>query len=140
MLKQISFFLILFNVSVFSQQDIMNRFMLGQNYEQAGEFQKAKDIYEELFQKQSDNFQFFDALNRVYTQLKEYDKSISIIEQRLNTNPADINLYGLLGKTYYLKGDEQKAFETWDEAITKFPENPTSYRTIANYAIERRDF
>ncbi|OGU73854.1 MAG: hypothetical protein A2V93_08510 [Ignavibacteria bacterium RBG_16_34_14] len=118
----------------------MNRFMLGQNLEQSGQFTKARQIFEELYRQQPSNFQFFDALNRVYIQLKEYDNSISIIEQRLNSNQQDINLYGLLGKTYYLKGDEKKAFETWDEALKKFPDNPTSYRTMANYAIERRAF
>lgn len=114
--------------------------MLAQNFEQVGEFEKAKQIFEELYQQQPTNFQFFDALNRVYLQLKEYDKSITIIEQRLNSNQQDINLYGLLGKTYYLKGDEKKAFETWDEALRKFPGDPTNYRMIANYAIERRAF
>jgi len=140
MLKQIYLFLILLSLPVFSQQDIMNKFMLAQNFEQAGEFEKAKQLFEELYQRQPANFQFFDALNRVYVQLKEYDNSITIIEQRLNSNQQDINLYGLLGKTYYLKGDEKKAFETWDEALIRFPDNPTSYRTMANYAIERRAF
>ncbi len=139
MLKQISLFLILFSLSLYSQQDIINKFMLAQNFEQAGEFEKAKQLFEELYQQQPTNFQFFDALNRIYVQLKEYDNSISIIEHRLNSNQQDINLYGLLGKTYYLKGDEEKAFETWDEALKKFPD-PTSYRTMANYAIERRAF
>lgn len=140
MLRSIFIFLIFSLISVYSQQDMMNRFMLGQNYEQAGEFEKAKQIFEELYQQQSENFQFFDAINRIYIQLKEYDKSIIIIEQKLNKNQQDINLYGLLGKTYYLQGDEQRAFETWDEALKIFPENPTSYRTMANYAIERRAF
>ena len=140
MLKQVSLFLILLNLSLYSQQDMMNKFMLAQNFEQAGEFEKAKQIFEELYQQQPSNFQFFDALNRVYLQLKEYDKSLQIIEKKINSNQADINLYGLLGKTYYLKGDEEKAFDTWDEVLRKFPDNPTSYRTMANYAIERRAF
>ncbi len=139
MLKQIFSFLILFSLTVYSQQDI-NRFMLGQNYEQSSDFEKAKQIYEGLYKQQPANLQFFDALNRVYLQLKEYDNSINIIEQRLNANQQDINLFGLLGKTYYLKGDEKKAFETWDEAINKFPKDPTVYRMMANYAIERRAF
>jgi len=132
-------FIIIFGITVFPQQEVSNRFMLAQNYEQAGEFQKAKEIYEELYQQQPVNFQFFDALNRVYTQLKEYDKSINIIQQRLNSYPDDINLYGLLGKAYYLNNNEDKAFEIWDQILTKFPDI-NNYRIIANYAIERRAF
>ncbi|HSP88165.1 MAG TPA: tetratricopeptide repeat protein [Ignavibacteriaceae bacterium] len=140
MFNRISLFLILLNLSIYSQQDLSNKFMLGQNFEQAGEFARAKQIFEELYKQQPANFQFFDALNRMYLQLKEYDNSVKIIEQRLISNPQDVNLYGLLGKTHYLKGDEQKAFETWDEAIKKFPDDINVYRTMANYAIERRSF
>ncbi|MGE5682575.1 MAG: tetratricopeptide repeat protein [Bacillota bacterium] len=120
--------------------DLFNRFRLGQSYEQAGDFQKAKSVYESVFKQQPDNFQFFDALNRVYIQLKDYDASISIIQQRLKSVPQDINMYGLLGSSYYLKGDETKAYESWDEAIKIFSDKPMVYRVIANYAIERRAF
>lgn len=140
MFKYVFLFIISLSITVSSQQDITNRYMLAQNYEQAGEFQKAKEIYEELYQRQPENFQFFDALNRVYIQLKEYDKSISIIGQKINSNPEDINLYGLLGKTHYLNNDERKAFEIWDDALKKSRDNPASFRTMANYAIERRAF
>ena len=134
---------LIFIISVpfaFTQQDLVNRFLLAQNFEQSGEFQKAKQIYEELYGDIPSNLQYFDALNRVYLQLKEYDNSISIIESRLKINGNDINLYGLLGKTYYMKGEENKAFDTWDKAIQKFPGNQLNCRTIANYAIERRSF
>jgi tetratricopeptide (TPR) repeat protein len=140
MIKQIIFFLILVSIPVFSQQDVMNRFALAKSFEQSGEFEKAKQIYEELYERQPTNLQYFDALNRVFIQLKEYDNSIKIIESRLKTNEADINLYGQLGKTYYLKGDENKAFDIWDGALGKLPDNQNNYRIIANYAIERRAF
>jgi tetratricopeptide (TPR) repeat protein len=140
MFKIVFLFLVLLPAYTLPQQDLMNRFMLAQNLEQSGQYEKAKQIFEELYQQQPSNFQFFDALNRVYLQLKEYDSSIKIIKQRLNSNQIDINLYGLLGKSYYLKGNEKEAFAVWDEGLKKFSGNHTSYRTIANYAIERRAF
>jgi len=79
-------------------------------------------------------------LNNDYTQLKDYDASIVLIEDRMNISNSDINLYGMLGTTYYLKGDENKAFEIWDGALEKFPNNEAAYRVIANYAIEMRAF
>ncbi|MGE5410701.1 MAG: tetratricopeptide repeat protein, partial [Clostridiales bacterium] len=120
--------------------DIYNRFRLGQSYEQAGDYQKARSIYEDIYRQQPDNPQFFEALNRIYVQLKEYDASIGIIEHRLKALPQDINLLGMLGATYYLKGNEPKAYEIWDNAIKAFPDKPMVYRVIANYAIERRAF
>jgi tetratricopeptide (TPR) repeat protein len=140
MTKRVFIFLVLSISYAFSQQEVANRFLLGQSFEQSGEFEKAKQIFEELYKEQPANFQYFDALNRVYLQLKEYDNSIKIIENRLKTNETDINLYGQLGKTHYLKGDEKEAFDIWDEALKKLPNNQVNYRTIANYAIERRAF
>jgi len=134
--------LLFFNALVFAQigNNLNNRFMLGQNFEQAGEFEKARSIYEELYKIQPENYQFFDALNRMYIATKDYDKSIGIISERLKLTPDDINLFGLLGKTYYQTGDETSAYKTWDEAAKKFPSNSTTFRILANYAIERRAF
>lgn len=120
--------------------EILNRFRLAQSYEQAGDLKKAESIYQELYTKQPLNFQFFDALNRLYIQQKQYDKSIFIIEERIKQSPMDINLYGLLGSAHYLKGDEDEAFEVWDKSLKDLPVSQVNYRVIANYAIERRAF
>jgi tetratricopeptide (TPR) repeat protein len=141
MLKKI-FIPFLLYLSVFAQQSnqLNNRFMLAQSFEQSGDFERAKEIYEELYNNQPDNYTFFDALNRTYTQLKDYDSSIKLIEGKIKSSEPNVNLYGLLGSSYYLKGEEQKAFEVWDEALDKFPRNPMNYRILANYAVERRAF
>lgn len=131
-------FILCLQLSVAAQGELNNRFRLAQSYEQAGEVQRALSIYEQLYKEKPDNFQFFDALNRVYIRLKNFDASISIVTSRLSSYPDDINLHGLLGSTYYQKGDEAKAFETWDRALSREGQQPIAYRVIANYAIERR--
>ncbi len=120
--------------------DWQNRFLLAQNYEQAGEFEKAKSILEDLIKIQPANYQIFQTLNRVYLQLKKYDESVNLISKRIETSSQDINLYGLLGSSYYLKGDEKRAFEIWDSALSLQPVTPMNYRIIANAVIERRAF
>jgi tetratricopeptide (TPR) repeat protein len=140
MLKKV--FLVIFVISeiCFAQIDAGNRFMLAQSYIQIAQFEKAKPILEELHKGEPGNYEYFQALNNDYTQLKDYDASIVLIEDRMNISNSDINLYGMLGTTYYLKGDENKAFEIWDSALEKFPNNEAAYRVIANYAIEMRAF
>ncbi len=141
MIKKL-FIFILLTAAAFPQtfQENNNRFMLGQNYEGEGQYDKAKGIYEDLYKSQPDNIEFFESLNRVYIQLKEYESSIQLIEDRIKKKQTDINLYGMLGNTYYLMGNEKKAFEVWDNALEKSNPNPLNYRTIANYAIQRRAF
>ena len=101
---------VLFSAFGFAQlnNDLNNFYMLGQNYEQAGELEKARGIYEDLYKKQPNNYQIFDALNRIYVLQKAYDSSIQLITNQIKSSPSNINLYGMLGTTYYLKGMKVK--------------------------------
>jgi tetratricopeptide (TPR) repeat protein len=142
MLKILCFILLIAAGVTYCQysNDENNRYLLGENYEQSGYPDKAKEIYEDLYRKNPSNLQYFNSLNRIYILLKQYDASIKLLEQRLVINPLDINLYGLLGSTYYLMGDEAKAYSVWDDGLKKLPQNQIYYKVLANYAMERRDF
>lgn len=140
MLKKVFLLIIAVSGISFAQMDAGNRFILSQNYMQAGQLEKAKPVLEELYKGQPGNYEYFQALNTVYTQLKDYDASIVLIEDRMNNSNQDINLYGMLGTTYYLKGNERKAFAVWDSALAKFSDSEAVCRIIANYAIQMRTF
>lgn len=143
MKKAFVVFYILISVNLFAQQtgaDDHNRFLLAQSYEQQQNYEQAQKIYEVLYQKQPGNLQYFNALQRVYIQQKNYAASISLIEKRLIDFPDDVNLYGLLGSAYYLQGNSEKAYQVWDEPLNKASANQSTFRVIANYAIERRAF
>jgi tetratricopeptide (TPR) repeat protein len=128
-------------VLLFAQNNgLQNKFALAQSYENSGDFEKASKIYEELYQREPQNNLYFESLNRTYVQLKNYAASVNIIEQGIERNPNDINLYGLLGSTYYLMGNEDKAFQVWDKPFSFLEPNPMFYRVIATYAVERRAF
>jgi tetratricopeptide (TPR) repeat protein len=120
--------------------DIANRIRLAETYEQIGDFKKSKEVFSELLKTQPGNIEIFDGFYRVSIQLKEYQPLISGIEQMLVKTPSDINLYGKLGTVYYMLGEEKKAFECWDQAITAAKEDETAYRAIAAVALENRAF
>lgn len=129
--------------SISAQQtgtDDYNKFLLAQSYEQQGFFDRAQKIYEELYQKDLNNINYFNSLNRLYTQQKNYATSILLIESRLKIYPNDINLIGQLGSTYYMNGNYEKAYQIWEEPLKKSEANQVSFRVIANFAIERRAF
>lgn len=130
----------IFNQAAFTQVDINNKIMLAQSFEQAGDFDKAASIYKEVYSAQPQNYLIFESLNRVYIQSKRYTESVQLIEQRLKNENQDINLYGMLGTTYFLMGDEKNAFDTWDNTLQTLPPKEMNYRVIANYALQRRAF
>jgi len=116
------------------------KFSLSESLERAGEYEDARKLFEELYFSDPSNTQYFNALNRVNLQLKNYAASIDLLEKRILEVPGDISLYGMLGSTYYMMGNEKKAYEVWDKALMQTPNNPMVYRIIANYAVERRTF
>lgn len=135
--------LLIFSVLLVNAQvrdDDYAKFTLAESLERAGQYEDALNLFEELYLSESSNTQYFNALHRVYLQLKNYAASIDLLENRILEKPDDISLHGMLGSTYYIMGNEEKAYEVWDKALIRTPNNPMMYRIIANYAVERRVF
>ena len=116
------------------------RLRLAQTYEQAGQFEKAEVIYHELIETQPLNNVFFESLNKNLISQKNYNESIELLTKKINLTPNDYNLYGLLGSTYFIMDQSEKAFESWEKGIAINPSSYINYRVIANYAIENRAY
>lgn len=142
MLLRILLITVVTSILIYAQNNnqLLTKLSLAQSYERSGDLVNAAKIYEELHQLEPGNNLYFESLNRTYVSLKNYAASINLIETELSHRPKDISLYGLLGSTYYLLGNEEKAFQVWDEPFTFLESNPIHYRVIANYALERRAF
>ncbi|MFC2084502.1 tetratricopeptide repeat protein [Bacteroidota bacterium] len=133
-------FFLPFLVNLYAQSSVENKYRLARNYEQRGDYEKAKTIYEEIVQNQPTNHIYIRRLNSLYLKLKEYEQSINFLESLISNNPDELNFHGLLGSTYYTMGNSEQAYLTWEYALTLKPDNPTSYRIIANFALENRSF
>ena len=141
MILRIFITVVFFTAFLFAQNNgLLNKFALAQSFEHSGDLKKASKIYEELYQRDPQNNLYFESLNRTYVQLKNYAASVNLIEQKIGRKSNDINLYGLLGSTYYLMGNEEKAYQVWDKPFSFLEPNPIFYRVIAAYAVERRAF
>jgi tetratricopeptide (TPR) repeat protein len=123
-----------------NNNNFLTKFKLAESYENSGDLKSAVKLYEELVQTDTTNTICFESLNRVYVQLKNYAASVNLVESEIIKRPKDVNLYGLLGSTYYMIGNEEKAFTIWDEALKIAELNAVYYRVIAAYAVERRAF
>ena len=123
-----------------AQQRNEQKFSLAQSYEQIGDYNSAVKIYEELYQSDPANSQYINALYRIYTQLKNYAALVNILDERIKQRPDDIEAYGMLGSTYYLMGNEEKAVEVWNQPFKTGNVNPVFYRVVGNYVLERRAF
>ena len=138
-----SFVVVLFSVAVSVHAvaqvpDAAVKLRLAQSFEQAGEWERAVPIYESLFFKDPNNFVYFEALRRGYTQLKEYEKAIELLQYRLTSHPGDPILLSTLGGIYYQMGNDRKADSLWQAIIRTGSHNPNLYRLVANQMMEFR--
>lgn len=118
--------------------DLQAKFRLAQGFEQAGEWERAAELYRDLLQREAGNYTFFEGLQRMYVQLKRYDDAIDIIRQRQRLLPNDPTLCATLGTVQYRAGREPEAMKAWEEAIGMAPNSQQSYRLVATLMIENR--
>ncbi len=116
----------------------VTKFRLAQSYEEAGNYEAAVKLYEELYAKEQSNYVYFDCLRRMYLQLKRYDGAIALIQRRLQANPADLPTRLTLASTYYKAGNEKEAYAEWEKAIAGDPANANVYRAVAQSMLENR--
>ena len=127
--------------NLYSQtQDDWNKFRLAQSYESLGNYDKAFELYRELYFQFPAQFQFYDAYYRMLTHLKRYDEAIDLLKIRLNSNPNDFNTYAELAVLYDRKGIKDSVEYYIREGIRRDPKNPMSYKFIANVLIQNRMF
>jgi tetratricopeptide (TPR) repeat protein len=118
--------------------DKLAKLRLAQGFEEAGEWERAAALYEDLGTLEPNNFLFLDGLQRSYKQIKEYGKAINVIRRWLIIQPGDINKITALGGLFYDSGNEAAADSVWKSVIAIDPHNIQIYRVVANEMLEHR--
>ncbi len=117
---------------------LANQIRLAKTFEAKGDFEAAEKIYAKIYDEQPKNYQFYNFYYNVLINQKKYEDALQLIQTQLSINKNNINVRGDLGTVYFLLGNEKKANEIWNEALTINPENAFAYRTIADYMIDNR--
>ena len=118
--------------------DKLAKLRLAQGFEDAGEWERAAALYEDLNTLEPNNFLFLDGLQRSYSQIKEYSKAINVIRRWLIIQPRDINKMTALGGLYYDIGNEMAAHSVWKSVVNIDPHNIQIYRVVSNEMLEHR--
>ena len=120
--------------------DELNNLRIAQALEQAGEYEKALDFYQKLYQISPDNFVYFDGLRRTYMNLKKYDEAKELLTAKLKTDPSNVVLMCELGDVYFKDSKQDSAMVEWNKAIDADPKNPNTYRAVAGTIADERLF
>lgn len=110
-------------------------------YYQNGEYEKAKELFKEIFSKRQDSYIYFYYF-RTLLELKEYKELEKVIKKQQKTYPT-FQRYNIdLGYVYELSGNMKDATDEYEDAIKKVPNNENGYRELSNafLSFAKRDY
>ncbi len=104
--------------------DPVYAYVIGQQFFNSGKAQEAREYLENAYCKKPDNVVFALGLSRIYAELKEYTKIVSILESLMSLPESpSYDVHFFLGASYQELGEFGKAIEVFDKAIQQFGVN-----------------
>lgn len=118
--------ILFFSVSIsFSQSSA-----LADNYFDQGEYEKAKAIYEKIYEQSPRDLKNINQLVATYQELQEYASAEKLLLEQLQGNVTYPNLWVDLGYNYQLQDQPQKAQENYQKAIDRVGKSSAYAYTI----------
>ena len=108
-------------VTVVSAQTTTDE-QLAAQYFQNGEFDKAADAYEKLFDNTFNQYYYTNLLQSLLS-AKDYKRAEKILKKIIKKNPNELKYYVDLGFVYNTSGDNNKAIKQFQEAIDNLTAN-----------------
>ncbi len=109
---------------------------LAMQYYQDGEYEKALNLFEQLYKKNSNNDYYFKNYLNCLQSLNRYDDAESLIKKELHNRPKDCNLHMLYANLLNLQGEKDKAEKQYRLAIDKLPPDVIIVHNLSNLFIE----
>lgn len=119
-------FLFLFSYAGFSQTE-----QLAKNYFDRGDFEKAQNIYEKLFEEEPGNPSIFFGLIATYQQLENFPEAERLLQHKINTTANAPHYLVELGHNYELQQKKEQAEQFYNEALRAIESRPNYAFSIA---------
>ena len=111
---------------VFAQSE-----QLAKNFFDQGEYEKALNVYERLYQKNPANPVFFNGLISSHQQLENFEVAESLLMERLNRSANNPAILIELGHNFELQKQSERAKQFYEEALGSIEGRPNYAYSIA---------
>jgi len=138
--KVFIFFFLIFTVykAAFSQSD--EKVMLAQQYFMNGEYDKAKVIYEKLYQNNSYKDLIYENYVQTLIKLRDYADAEKIIRKKIKEEKENFGYKINLGQLLKEKGDSNEAEKVFNEIIRSMPPDAFYISQVANHFYRINDY
>ncbi len=110
---------------------------LAQQYFADGEYEKAAQLYEQLFEENGNNDFFFDRYLESLLALERYDEGEKAIKKQLKRTPANSRLYVSYGRLQERQFEPEKAKAQYKKAIENLGADQYSVTSLANTFVQQ---
>ena len=105
---------------------------LAASYYQNGEYDKAVELYQQLWEKNNYAPQFYAPLFQAYLTLKKFDEAEKVVKRQIKKNEQVVQYQIDLGYLYKSKGDPARSKEAYEKVIKNIRPSESEIRQIAN--------
>lgn len=130
-------FLWLFVLRIFAQ--LSEKQELAFEYFRNKEYDKAVELFNELYQKQGNSY-FFSYYIAALQELKNYNEAEKAIKKQIKNKPEDYSLKIMLGHLYKLSGNTEAMRKQYDDVIKLLNTNLSQYFQTANAFISYQEY
>ena len=109
-------------------------------YYQEGEYEKAVDLFEELYNKDPGSNVFYRYLYNSLIYTKRYEELEKIIKKNIKKSPENLSHVVDLGNLYIQQGNLSKGKAQFNEAVKELQPNETQIIQLANSFINYKEF
>ena len=140
-MKKIIVLLVIILGSTVAKAQLSGDEALALQYFQSGEFEKATILYQKLFNK-TKNLSYYDPYFTCLLRTKQYDEADQLARRLLKINPENYSYAIDIGRVYQDRGEQEKAFEWFNNLIKNIPANEFAIKDLAItfYRAEAYDF
>jgi predicted Zn-dependent protease len=114
---------------------------LAMQYSQDGDYEKARVLYQKLFDKGRNDTYFEPYLNTLL-KLKQFDEAEKVIKAQIKGSPEDYSYQVSYGKLLQERGDVEKMKSWYNDLIKGVPKNEYAITDLANnlYKAQADDY
>ncbi len=140
MVKMLSVYLLWWSLSSVSlqAQNLVEEWKLARMYEQSGEWEKARAVYQHLLQKNPRHEGIAQAYIECCLQIQKEQEALSVVDQMLSFSPRALEWKALRARLLYRLQKKREAFQEWDGILEKDAKNLEAYRIVAQAMIQEK--
>ncbi|HAF07485.1 MAG: Uncharacterized protein XD76_0321 [candidate division TA06 bacterium 32_111] len=105
-------------------------FNIGQIYLSIGKYESAENFLKKSVETCGDEILPYKSLVDFYFLEKNFEAAEIVLEQIINLNRSDFDVFYRLGNIKYRKGKKEEALKFWEEALKLQPDNEILKKTI----------